>query len=94
MPGGFVATWGGLATVWDGGFASAEQRPVQPDIEVPMDSELLGREGPVVAAVERRRRAVETALRLVGIEPQEFLEPLPYARHPSESLVGSGDSNP
>jgi hypothetical protein len=93
MPGGFVATWGGTATVWDTGFSSAEQRPVKPDVEVPFDEELLKQQGPIVAAVQRRRRAVDIALRFVGLKPSEFLGAAPQPGHLQEpSAFGSGAS--
>ncbi|MFZ4573715.1 MAG: S41 family peptidase [Phycisphaerales bacterium] len=87
---GMKVYWGGLPTVWDPGFHSAEQHPVQPDIEVPLDAALLSDKGPVVAARDRRRRTVETSLRILGVDPAVFLLPKP----PTDSAPSLGTESP
>lgn len=64
---GLVACFGGGTTVWDPPFRSAEGRPVVPDIQIPLDGELLASSGPPAAIAQRRIDTLAAAWREAGL---------------------------
>lgn len=68
---GLKVRFGGTPTVWDPPRQSAEGRPVEPDIAVPLDARVLQGYGPVAALVQHRVDALAAAWRAAGLRGPE-----------------------
>lgn len=75
LPDGTRLRIGGVPTVWDEGFTSAEGRPVTPDVEVALRPEALRDFGPMMATYLRRIEILREGFRLAGLDPKGVLEP-------------------
>lgn len=68
---GLKVRFGGTPTVWDPPRQSAEGRPVEPDIAVPVDPRVLEGYGPLAALVQQRMDSLAVAWRVAGLRGPE-----------------------
>lgn len=69
-----LIAYGGAPAVWKAPRGSVEGIGVAPDVRVECEDEIIRRFGPVIAIELQRRESLMAALRVVGLEPNDWID--------------------